>query len=330
MQTTPAAASQDARDLRETGLRARYAGSLPAADGQVPVGQDGQAPIVRVEDLEKTYHTRRGALTLFAGLNLEVQAGEMVAIVGQSGAGKSTLLHILGALDTPSAGRVYCASTNVAQLSEREAAVFRNREIGYVWQFHYLLPEFTARENVAMPLLARGVRKREALDAAANWLREVGLEDRSDHRPGELSGGEQQRVALARALVNNPRLLLADEPTGDLDESTAGFVFELIGRLHATHGLTSILVTHNLDLAARCTRILRLEAGRLDGGRSATLALASQTRSQRRQLVTKNVPFRGFSESYLVQQAGIGMKLVSFQAEEDGMELSSEAPSLES
>jgi lipoprotein-releasing system ATP-binding protein len=201
----------------------------------------------------------------------------MVAIVGQSGAGKSTLLHILGALDTPTAGRVYCASTNVAQLSEREAAIFRNREIGYVWQFHYLLPEFTARENVAMPLLARGVRKREALDAAANWLREVGLEDRADHRPGELSGGEQQRVALARALVNNPRLLLADEPTGDLDEITAGFVFDLIGRLHASHGLTSILVTHNLDLAARCTRTLRLEAGRLDGGRSATLAHASQT-----------------------------------------------------
>jgi lipoprotein-releasing system ATP-binding protein len=258
-------------------LRAQDAESLPAADGQVPVGQDGQAPIVRVENLEKTYRTERGALTLFAGLNLEVQTGEMVAIVGQSGAGKSTLLHILGALDTPTAGRVYCASTNVAQLSEREAAIFRNREIGYVWQFHYLLPEFTARENVAMPLLARGVRKREALDAAANWLREVGLEDRADHRPGELSGGEQQRVALARALVNNPRLLLADEPTGDLDEITAGFVFDLIGRLHASHGLTSILVTHNLDLAARCTRTLRLEAGRLDGGRSATLAHASQT-----------------------------------------------------
>jgi lipoprotein-releasing system ATP-binding protein len=277
MQTTPAAASQDARGLRETGLRAQDAESRPAEDGQVPVGQDGQAPIVRVENLEKTYRTERGALTLFAGLNLEVQTGEMVAIVGQSGAGKSTLLHILGALDTPTAGRVYCASTNVAQLSEREAAIFRNREIGYVWQFHYLLPEFTARENVAMPLLARGVRKREALDAAANWLREVGLEDRADHRPGELSGGEQQRVALARALVNNPRLLLADEPTGDLDEITAGFVFDLIGRLHASHGLTSILVTHNLDLAARCTRTLRLEAGRLDGGRSATLAHASQT-----------------------------------------------------
>jgi lipoprotein-releasing system ATP-binding protein len=132
-----------------------------------------------------------------------------------------------------------------------------------VWQFHYLLPEFTALENVAMPLLARGTQKREALAVAANWLKEVGLDDRADHRPGELSGGEQQRVALARALVNNPRLLLADEPTGDLDEITASRVFDLIQRLHLSHGLTSILVTHNLDLAARCTTALRLEAGRL-------------------------------------------------------------------
>jgi lipoprotein-releasing system ATP-binding protein len=235
------------------------------------------APIIQVSGLEKTYTTARGELTLFRGLSLQVQAGEMVAIVGQSGAGKSTLLHILGALDTPTAGTVYCASTNVAQLSPRAAAAFRNREIGYVWQFHYLLPEFSARENVAMPLLARGVNRREALTVAANWLREVGLEDRGEHRPGELSGGEQQRVALARALVNSPRLLLADEPTGDLDESTAGRVFDLIARLHATHGLTSILVTHNLDLAARCTRVLRLEAGSLASGRLAAPAIAPQT-----------------------------------------------------
>jgi lipoprotein-releasing system ATP-binding protein len=181
-------------------------------------------------------------------------------------------LHILGALDAPSAGTVYCASTNVAQLSTREAAAFRNREIGYVWQFHYLLPEFTALENVAMPLLARGTNKREAVTLAANWLKEVGLDDRADHRPGELSGGEQQRVALARALVNNPRLLLADEPTGDLDEITAGRVFDLIERLHGSHGLTSIMVTHNLDLAARCTRALRLEGGRL-----VALSTTSQT-----------------------------------------------------
>ncbi len=235
---------------------------LRKQDGQ-PGAEPASPPIIQVSGLEKTYKTARGTLHLFQSLSFQVETGEMVAIVGQSGAGKSTLLHILGALDAPSAGTVYCASTNVASLSPREAAAFRNREIGYVWQFHYLLPEFTALENVAMPLFARGTTRREALAVAANWLREVGLEDRGDHRPGELSGGEQQRVALARALVNNPRLLLADEPTGDLDETTAGRVFDLIERLHKSHGLTSILVTHNLDLAARCTRALRLESGRL-------------------------------------------------------------------
>jgi len=248
---SPAAASQTSCIERDQELRAG-------------VGlAEATPPILQLQNLEKTYHTARGSLTLFQGLNLEIQPGEMVAIVGQSGAGKSTLLHILGALDAPTAGTVLCASVNVAQLSQREAAIFRNREIGYVWQFHYLLPEFTALENVAMPLLARGVRKSEALAAATKWLGEVGLDERGDHRPGELSGGEQQRVALARALVNNPRLLLADEPTGDLDESTAGRVFDLIERLHQTHGLTSILVTHNPILAARCTRTLHLESGRL-------------------------------------------------------------------
>jgi lipoprotein-releasing system ATP-binding protein len=225
----------------------------------VSVNMPHDAPLIQVQNLRKTYRTARGDLTLFDGLNLTVERGEMVAVVGQSGAGKSTLLHILGALDAASNGTVYCASINVSNLSSREAAAFRNREIGYVWQFHYLLPEFTAQENVAMPLLARGTRKAEAMALAANWLKEVDLEDRATHRPGELSGGEQQRVALARALVNSPRLLLADEPTGDLDGITAGRVFELIERLHASHGLTSILVTHNLELATRCSRILRLE-----------------------------------------------------------------------
>ena len=252
-----AAAPQASRFARETELRASGTPEKPAS-------------IVRVEGLCKSYRTARGELLLFADLNLEIAAGEMVAIVGQSGAGKSTLLHILGALDTPSAGTVYCASTNVASLSPRQAAAFRNREIGYVWQFHYLLPEFTAEENVAMPLLARGMGKQEALQMASNWLREVDLEDRGTHRPGELSGGEQQRVALARSLVCNPRLLLADEPTGDLDSTTAGRVFELIERLHASHGLTSILVTHNMELAERCTRTLRLANGRLAALTGAT------------------------------------------------------------
>jgi lipoprotein-releasing system ATP-binding protein len=252
-ETFPAAASQSSRMARGPELRSQTEDETQAET----------QPIIHVIGLQKTYRTARGELNLFHGLNMQVERGEMVAIVGQSGAGKSTLLHMLGALDAPSAGTVYCASTNVAQLTPRQAAAFRNREIGYVWQFHYLLPEFTALENVAMPLLARGLTKREAFAVAANWLEEVGLDDRADHRPGELSGGEQQRVALARALVNNPRLLLADEPTGDLDEITAGRVFELIERLHGSHGLTSILVTHNLDLARRCTRALRLELGRL-------------------------------------------------------------------
>jgi lipoprotein-releasing system ATP-binding protein len=267
MHSPPAAAAQASRAAREGESRASRTPdkTIPLGEKLAPLGDapSGDAPLISVEGLRKSYRTARGELTLFEDLDLEVEAGEMVAIVGQSGAGKSTLLHILGALDTPSAGTVYCASTNVASLSPRAAAAFRNREIGYVWQFHYLLPEFTAEENVAMPLMARGMRQSEAREIAANWLREVDLEDRGTHRPGELSGGEQQRVALARALVCSPRLLLADEPTGDLDGATAGRVFEFIERLHASHGLTSILVTHNLELAERCSRILRLADRRL-------------------------------------------------------------------
>jgi lipoprotein-releasing system ATP-binding protein len=263
--TPPAAAGQASRSARDAisrvgGVRASEARGSGDRSDDLP---EGGSPLIEVRGLRKTYQTARGALTLFDALELSVEPGEMVAIVGQSGAGKSTLLHILGALDAPSEGTVYCASINVSNLSAREAAAFRNREIGYVWQFHYLLPEFSAQENVAMPLLARGARKSDAMAIAANWLKEVDLDDRAAHRPGELSGGEQQRVALARALVNSPRLLLADEPTGDLDGVTAGRIFELIQRLHASHGLTSILVTHNLELASRCTRILRLENGQL-------------------------------------------------------------------
>jgi lipoprotein-releasing system ATP-binding protein len=224
-------------------------------------------PLVRVVGLSKIYagnaSTGRGALRLFDGLDLEIGRGELVAIVGQSGSGKSTLLHMLGALDAPTAGEIYCASTLVTRLGTREAARFRNEQVGYVWQFHYLLPEFTAQENVAMPLLARGVSKREAMQEAGRWLAETGLADRASHRPGELSGGEQQRVALARALVTKPQLLLADEPTGDLDDASADLVFRLIERLHEVYGLTSVLVTHNLELAGRCTRMLRLAGGRL-------------------------------------------------------------------
>ncbi len=161
-----------------------------------------------------------GEVVLFRNLDFSIAAGEMVAIVGESGTGKSSLLHLLAALDRPTAGAVWLAHTNLSQLNPRQAAEFRNRDVGYVWQFHYLLPEFTALENVAMPLLARGLRRPEALQQASLWLNEVGLAARAHHRSGELSGGEQQRVSLARALVTGPRLLLADEPTGALDTTT--------------------------------------------------------------------------------------------------------------
>jgi lipoprotein-releasing system ATP-binding protein len=224
------------------------------------LGSRESPALVEVRNLRKQY----GSLVLFEAINFEVRRQELLAIVGQSGAGKSTLLHILGALDTPSAGDVYFSSTILRSLSPAQAAEFRNREIGYVWQFHYLLPEFTAAENVALPLLARGKSKREALQEAVHWLEEVGLGNRSSHRAGELSGGEQQRVSLARALVTSPKLLLADEPTGDLDDQTADALFGLIERLHASYGLTSILVTHNLPLARRCERVMRLSHGRME------------------------------------------------------------------
>ena len=220
-------------------------------------------PLLRVTELRKSYRTGRGTLVLFSGLNFQVDAGEMVAVIGQSGAGKSTLLHILGALDAPTSGDVYFATTPLSSLNATQSSDFRNREIGYVWQFHYLLPEFTAAENVALPLMSRGVSKKQSLLAATGWLEEVGLADRASHRSGELSGGEQQRVSLARALVTGPRLLLADEPTGDLDGVNADAMFDLIQEVHKRRGLTSVIVTHNHDLAARCSRVVRLEAGRL-------------------------------------------------------------------
>ena len=234
-----------------------------ATQGVVTRGSQPQA-LLQVKDLRKEYLTGRGRLVLFEGISFQLQQQQMLAIVGQSGAGKSTLLHILGALDTASAGDVYFDATLLRSLSPNEAADFRNRKIGYVWQFHYLLPEFTAAENVALPLLARGESKKEANRQALHWLDEVGLAERSTHRAGELSGGEQQRVSIARALITQPKLLLADEPTGDLDDQTADALFGLIERLHASYGLTSILVTHNLPLARRCERVMRLAHGQIE------------------------------------------------------------------
>ena len=220
--------------------------------------------VLRVEGLKKVYKSGQTDLVLFENLSFQVRKGEMLAIVGESGSGKSSLLHILGTLDRASQGDVYCAQIHVAKLTDDAAADFRNREIGFVWQFHYLLPEFTALENVAMPLLMRGTAYRTAIDKAAGWLREVGLENRGHHRAGELSGGEQQRVALARALVAGPQILMADEPTGDLDNRTAEMVFDLVQRLHRDYRLTSLIVTHNLDFAGRCDRVLRLHQGQVD------------------------------------------------------------------
>ena len=226
---------------------------------------DQGASILRAQDLTKRYKsvstTAIADLDLFSGLNLELHAGELIAIVGQSGAGKSTLLHLLAALDRPTSGEVWYGERRLSRMSERESARFRNREIGYVWQFHYLLPEFSAVENVALPLMAGGISRRRALERAAHWLAEVGLANRADHRSGELSGGEQQRVSLARALVTEPKVLLADEPTGDLDEQTAEAVFSLIQRLHTSYNLASVLVTHNAGFAGRCNRVVRLEKG---------------------------------------------------------------------
>jgi lipoprotein-releasing system ATP-binding protein len=227
---------------------------------------------LRIEGLTKVFRSGASELVLFENLSFEVAEGELLAIVGESGAGKSTLLHILGTVDRPSAGDVYFAQLRLNSLSENQAADFRNREIGFVWQFHYLLPEFTALENVAMPLLMRGTSKAEAEKQASAWLTDVGLAQRVHHRAGELSGGEQQRAALARALITRPKLLLADEPTGDLDNRTGEAVFELISRLHREYQLSSVIATHNLAFARRCHRVLKLEAGRIEEVVPETLA----------------------------------------------------------
>ena len=223
-----------------------------------------ETELLRVENLRKVFRSGSSELVLFDNLSFQVRKGELLAIVGESGAGKSTLLHILGVLDRPSEGEVHFGPMKLRSLSDDAAADFRNREIGFVWQFHYLLPEFTAAENVAMPLLMRGTDRDQALGEASQWLREVGLEQRAHHRAGELSGGEQQRVSLARALVTRPKVLMADEPTGDLDARTAEVVFSLITRLHREHDLTSLLVTHNLAFARRCDRVLRMHNGSVE------------------------------------------------------------------
>lgn len=221
-------------------------------------------PLLKATNLTKVYSGRVEEVVVFRDLHLEVARGEMVAIVGTSGAGKSTLLHLLGGLDRVTSGSVQVGEFDLVKNSELDLARFRNRQIGFVFQFHHLLPEFSALENVMMPLLINGSPKREAANTAAGFLERVGLASRSEHRPGELSGGERQRVALARALVSKPLLLLADEPTGNLDEHTGEAVHSLIRQLQLEEQLTAIIVTHNERLASTCDRILRLENGKLN------------------------------------------------------------------
>ncbi|HXW18824.1 MAG TPA: ABC transporter ATP-binding protein [Candidatus Acidoferrales bacterium] len=223
----------------------------------------GPSELLRVEGLRKTFRSGSTEVTPFADVNFTIARGEMTAIVGPSGAGKSTLLHMLAALDTPSSGAIYFERNSLEAFVEPEIADYRNRAVGFVWQRHHLLPDFSAAENVAMPLMIGGARREAALRTAGEWLGRVGLGGRDHQAAGELSGGEQQRVAIARALVNAPKLLLADEPTGDLDERNAELIFDLMEQLHESCRLTSVLATHNLSLARRADRVLQFGHGKL-------------------------------------------------------------------
>jgi len=219
--------------------------------------------LLDVQGLNKVYQLGAQRIHVLRDLELQVTHGEMVAIVGASGVGKSTLLHLLGGLDRPDSGRIVVADTDLRALDDGALVEFRNRNVGFVFQFHHLLPEFDATENVEMPMRIARRSRAEAQRRASELLTRVGLADRVRHRPGMLSGGEQQRVAVARALTMKPTLLLADEPTGDLDEATADSLHTLLREMHGEHGLTSVIATHNPRLAASCDRVLRLERGRL-------------------------------------------------------------------
>jgi len=216
---------------------------------------------IEVRDAFKAFGNGGKRVEVLRGINLFFSRGERAAIVGASGAGKTTLLHILGVLDRPTSGKVFYWGEDVFRLNERDLALFRNREVGFVFQFHHLLPEFSALENTMMPCLIGGLSKKEAADRAEAILTQVGLRDRLPHKPGELSGGEQQRVAVARALVMDPKVLLADEPTGNLDKKTGESVFDLLLELNKVKNVTLVIVTHNLQLAGRLSRQIRLVDG---------------------------------------------------------------------
>lgn len=226
--------------------------------------------LLEVKDLHKSFNSGTQRLEVLSDLSLSLEDGEMIGITGVSGSGKSTLLHLIGGMDRPDRGSIKIMDRELSGLTPSELSGFRNRTIGFVFQFHHLLPEFSALENVMMPLLLRDAALQEAEEKADALLREVGLEKRSHHRPGELSGGEQQRVALARALVGNPRLLLADEPTGNVDPHTGEAIGALFRKVHENRGLSSIIVTHNERLAKICTKVYRLENGKLTDERVST------------------------------------------------------------
>ncbi len=217
--------------------------------------------LIAVRRLHKQFQAPGGVIDVLRGIDLDIRRGERIAVVGTSGAGKTTLMHILGGLDFPTSGEVICAGKSLRQLRGSALDDFRNRTVGFVFQFHQLLPEFTALENVMMPCLIAGVQRPQAQARAQTLLAEVGLAARLEHKPGALSGGEQQRVAIARALVNEPKLLLADEPTGNLDSGTSDDIMTLLDKMHHSRGLTLVIVTHNLSLAAGLDRSVRIEDG---------------------------------------------------------------------
>jgi lipoprotein-releasing system ATP-binding protein len=227
------------------------------------VAFEGRVAFLEARGVVKSYPVGGTLLTVLRDLDLQIDAGEMVAIVGASGVGKSTLLHVLGGLDRVDRGTVAIGDAEITQMSDQSLVAFRNRHVGFVFQFHHLLPEFSALENAEMPMRIARIPIAEARLRAQELLGRVGLSDRLTHRPGMLSGGEQQRVAVGRALIMRPSVLLADEPTGDLDEATADALHQLLREMHRDFGLTSIIATHNPRLAAACDRTLRLESGRL-------------------------------------------------------------------
>ncbi|MCP4187367.1 MAG: lipoprotein-releasing ABC transporter ATP-binding protein LolD [Gammaproteobacteria bacterium] len=220
--------------------------------------------VIEASDLQKSYQQGKQAVTVLRGINFAVGKGESHAIVGVSGAGKSTLMHLLGGLDHPSAGDIRVAGQSISGLSESRLGELRNRHLGFIYQFHHLLPEFSARENIAMPLLVRRQSKQKAIAAADEWLERIGLTQRAEHKPGELSGGERQRVALARALVTRPDCLLADEPTGNLDSATAAQMLDLMLELNQDMDTALVIVTHDLDIAAKMQHKWRMQDGMLE------------------------------------------------------------------